>query len=186
MATQTENKHPIMVAQYIHSFEGYPDMRDELINGRITMTPQPKPLHQHIRKNIERLLDPACEEANYIANGDSNIELTPWDMPAPDVFVVSTPAWKRAVRSGEYLKVKPLLAVEILSPGQDISEKLNVYLTARIDAIWVVDPKTRTVAVYGQLEKRTCQAHDEIKLPFPLKGSLKVADFFAGVPDANE
>jgi Uma2 family endonuclease len=182
MATQT-NTHPIMAAQYIHSFEGFPGVCDELINGRIVMTPQPKPLHQHIRKNIERLLDPACAEANYTANGDSNIELTPFDMPAPDVFVVSVPAWKRAMRDGEYLKVKPLLAVEILSPDQDISEKLAIYLTARLDAIWVVDPNHRTVMVLGQLENRTCQPCDEITLPYPLAGSVRVSDFFAGVPN---
>jgi Uma2 family endonuclease len=183
MATQTTNTHPIMVAQYINSFEGIPGMRDELINGRIVMTPQPKPLHQHIRKNIERLLDPACAAAHYIANGDTNIELTPWDMPAPDVFVVSVPAWKRAIRKGEYLNVKPLLAVEILSPGQDITEKVTMYLR-HLDAVWVVDPEARTVTEYAHPHVRVCQADDEIKLPPPLKGSLRVDDFFAGVPEA--
>jgi len=43
MTTQT---HPITVAQYLHSFEGYPGLRDELINGRIVMYPQPYPSEQ--------------------------------------------------------------------------------------------------------------------------------------------
>src|SRR5438874_2194855 len=57
----TTQSNPITVIQYEHSFEELPGFRDELINGKIVMTPQPKPLHQHIRKNLERLLDAACQ-----------------------------------------------------------------------------------------------------------------------------
>lgn len=186
MATQT-NTHPIMVQQYLHSFEGWPGLHDELINGRIVMTPDAKPRHQHVQRNIQTLLDAACAEpvhdgTRYIANGDSNIELTPFDMPSPDVFVVSWAAWRRAMKANEYLSVTPLLVVEILSPGQNIDEKLEVYLTARIDAVWVVDPKTRTVTVYGP-DRSSVTLEHIIKLPFPLSGALKVADFFTGLPE---
>ena len=153
MATQ-ENTHPIMVAQYLNSFQGHPAFRDELIDGRIVMTPQPKPLHQHICKNVQRLLDAICEGTDYIVNGDSNIELTPFDMPAPDVFVVRATAWEEAMRAGEYLCTPPLLAVEILSPGQEVQEKVRLYLSAGVDAVWVVYPSTRATLVYAGLEKK--------------------------------
>lgn len=187
MATIDEqtNMHPITVEQYLNSFECYPGLRDELINGRIVMTPNAKPLHQHIQRNIQRLLDAACKGSGYIVNGDSNIELTPVDMPSPDVFVVSWPAWRRAMCEDKYLSVKPLLAVEILSPGQDVSDKLAIYLTVRIDAVWVVDPKTRTVTVYANLEKLPYREDNEIPLPPPLRGSINTVDIFTGLASAG-
>jgi Uma2 family endonuclease len=175
--------HSITAEQYRHSFEGHPGLRDELINGRIVMHPLPKPLHQHVRQNIVLLLDAACEGTGYIANGNSNIELTPFDMPSPDVFVVSIPAWERAMQEGKYLNVKPLMAVEVLSPSEDVSEKVNIYLTAQVDAVWVVDPTNRTVLVYASLKKLPCQEHSEISLPSPLQGAVEVDDIFAGLSD---
>jgi Uma2 family endonuclease len=172
--------HPITVDQYLHSFEGCPGWRDELINGRIVMTPDAKPLHQHIQKNIQGLLSAACAGSGYIANGDSNIELTPVDMPSPDAFVVSWPAWRRAMLADKYLNVKPLLVVEILSPGQNVDEKVGIYLAARVDAIWVVDPKTRSVTFYE--DQKPYREIGELALPHPLKGSIPVSAIFAGVP----
>lgn len=70
MVTQA---HPITVEQYETSFEGFPGLHDQLLNGRIVMTPQPKPLHQHIGENIERLLDNACAGTDYTVNSDCDI-----------------------------------------------------------------------------------------------------------------
>jgi Uma2 family endonuclease len=180
MATQT---HSITVAQYEHSFDGYPGLRDELINGRIVMNPQPKPLHQQIRKNIERLLDAACERTDYTANSDSNIQFPASDSaPAPDVFVVESSRWQEAMRKGTYIDSPPLLVVEILSPSQDVAEKINLYSEAGVAAIWVVDPKRRNVLVHTGREMRQYGEHAEIALPLPLNGSVKIDDIFFALP----
>jgi len=148
------------------------------------MTPDAKPLHQQVQKNIERLLHAACEGSGYICNGNTNIRLTPHDMPSPDVFIVSWPAWRRAVHNNEYVNVPPLLVIEILSPGQDVSEKRDVYLTAGVDEVWIVDPAERTVIAWtGQWRGHGYQTEEKVSLPSPLKGELSVADFFAGLPD---
>ncbi len=174
------NTHPITVEQYRH-FDGYPGLHDELINGRIVITPIPKPLHQQIRRNIERLLEAACQGTSYAANGNSNIEFSACNSaPSPDVFVVSEAAWEEAIEAGTYLSTPALLVVEVLSPSEDVSEKVEIYLTARIDAIWVVDPAKRLVTVFVGHEKRSYQASDAISLPYQLWGSVKVDDFFAG------
>jgi hypothetical protein len=44
-------KVPITIQQY-EQFEGYPGLRDELIEGDIVMSPQPKPLNQQTVRNI--------------------------------------------------------------------------------------------------------------------------------------
>jgi Uma2 family endonuclease len=179
----TINTHPIMVEQYEHSFAGVPGFRDELINGRIVMTPDAKPLHQQVQQNIRRLLDAACKDSGYICNGDSNIKLTPYDMPSPDLFIVSWPAWRRAMQDDAYVNVPPLLAVEILSPNQDASEKVDIYLNARVDVVWVVDPKQRTVIAYWRTLSALLDSTDDVTLPAPLKGALRVEDFFVGLPE---
>ncbi len=178
MATKT---NPITVEQYENSFEGCPGWRDELINGRIVMTPDAKPLHQQIQRNIQRALEAACEGTEYIVNGNSNIKFPDLhSMPSPDVFVVPTSKWEEAMRAGVYLDTTPLLTVEILSPDQDISEKVEIYLKAGVGALWIVDPKNKTVLSYVGNRKHTYQLPDEIYLPMPLKDSIKVAVIFAG------
>jgi Uma2 family endonuclease len=181
-ATQT---HPITVAQYEDSFEGYPGLRDELINGRIVMSPKEKPLHQQVCKNIVGLLDSACERTDYIANGKSNIKFPASNSaPAPDVFVVETSLWEKAIEKETYIDVPPLLVVEVLSPSEDVSEKIGIYLDAGVVSTWVVDPKRRIVLVYGGSEKRQYGGRTEINLPFPLNGSVGTDDIFFGLPES--
>lgn len=182
MKTQT---HPITVAQYERSFEGYPGLRDELINGRIVMSPHAKPLHQQVRRNIERLLQSACEGTDYIANGNSNIKFPASNSaPSPDVFVVEAFRWKDAIKKESYLDVAPVLVVEVLSPSEDVSEKIGIYLDAGAVSIWVVDPKARTVLVYVGSEKRQYGQHTEINLLFPVRGSVGIDDIFLGLPES--
>jgi Uma2 family endonuclease len=144
--------NPITVEQYEHSFEGYPGLRDELINGRIVMTPLPKPLHQHIRQNIEDLLDAACEGTEYIVNGNSNIKIPSSNSaPSPDVFVVARARWEDAMRADTYLTGAPLLVVEVLAPSEDVSEKVDIYLDAGVTTLWIVDPERHTVLIHSSL-----------------------------------
>ena len=190
MATQPK-PNPITADQY-ETFAGAPGYRDELINGRIVMTPDAKPLHQHIQKNIQRLLEAACQDSGYIVNGDSNIKLTHIDMPSPDVFVVTASGWLHAMRTGQYLNEPPLLAVEILSPSQystsplptpagpEMVEKIHVYLAAHVEAIWIVDPKNRVVTFYEN--GKPYREIGELALPSPLKGSIQVSAMFDGLP----
>lgn len=50
-----------------------------------------------------------------------------------------------------YWEIPPDLAVEVLSPGdtvQEIEDKVDDYLSAGTRAVWVVNPKRRTVTVH--------------------------------------
>ena len=51
---------------------------------------------------------------------------------------------------------KPLLAVEILSPKQsvtDVMEKIEVYLNAGVKSCWLVIPPTRTIIIFNDINK---------------------------------
>jgi Uma2 family endonuclease len=47
-------------------------------------------------------------------------------------------------------KVKPLICIEVLSPDDrqaDLEENIDDYVAAGIGAIWIVDPRQRTIAM---------------------------------------
>ncbi len=178
MATKT---NPITVEQYENSFEGCPGWRDELITEGSSRPRTRNPCTNKYKRNIQRALEAACEGTEYIVNGNSTIKFPDLhSMPSPDVFVVPTSKWEEAMRAGVYLDTTPLLTVEILSPDQDISEKVEIYLKAGVGALWIVDPKNKIVLYYVGNRKHTYQLPEEIYLPMPLKDSIKVAVIFAG------
>ena len=102
-------------------------------------------------------------------------------MPAPDVFVLTESELERVCQKDEYLSVPPVLAVEILSPGNRksrIAEKVQIYLSGGVPSVWVVSPKKKTVTVHTQSEMTLYAELAKILLPAPLAGVLRVADFF--------
>jgi Uma2 family endonuclease len=171
---------PITVEQY-ERFEGYPGLKDELINGEICLSPQPKPLHQQIVRNINRLLDAALQGQIYTAQQNSNIRFRGANsMPSPDVFVITQQDWQRACEADDYLSVPPILVIEILSPAnckRRVEAKVALYLSQGVTEVWLVYPKSRKTVIHRKHFE--VAAGDEIPLPAPLTGSLKTASFFA-------
>jgi Uma2 family endonuclease len=125
------------------------------------------------------------ERTDFIANGNSKILFQASNSaPAPDVFVVETSLWEKAIEKQTYIDVPPLLVVEVLSPSEDVSEKIGIYLDAGVVSIWVVDPKRRIALVYGGSEKRQYGERTETNLPFRLNGSVGIDDIFFGLPES--
>lgn len=172
---------PITVEQY-EGFEGYPGLRDELINGRIILSPQAKPTHQQVSKNIERMLDDTLRDTVYVANRDTNIRFPAANsMPAPDVFAIEKEIWREACATDTYISQSPLLAVEILSPAnrrRKVAEKVSLYLAQGVGAVWIVSLKDRCVMVH-RTGKAVQIEREQVALPEPLSGKLPVQKFFS-------
>jgi len=81
----------------------------------------------------------------------------------PDTVLAPDAAFVRAKRIGEslpdsYFPGAPDLAVEVLSPNDRAGEvfaKVHDWLVAGCEAVWIVDPKTQTVTVYGADRRAT-------------------------------
>ncbi len=74
----------------------------------------------------------------------------PDSVRAPDVAYVATERIPETEPVG-FFSGAPDLAVEVLSPSDaagDVLAKVQDWLDAGCRAVWVVDPKTRTVTVY--------------------------------------
>ena len=76
----------------------------------------------------------------------------------------------------------PDLAVEVLSPDDRaaaVLAKVQSWLDAGSAAVWVVDPKTRTVSVYSKDGMYVYGA--DMAVPVPLfEGRISVGAIFAG------
>ena len=78
----------------------------------------------------------------------------------------------------------PILAVEILSPSnhwEEVTDKVQEYLTAGVALIWVLDPVFRTVQVYGPDAKPVLfnDGHELSGEPHLPGFRVSVADLFA-------
>ena len=180
MATQIVKAPPITVEQY-EAFEGFPGLRDELINGEIVLSPQPKPLHQQIAENIQSLLNQVLSD-RFVAKQNSNIKFREANsMPAPDVFVVGRADWKRACETDRYLETPPVLVVEVISPANRkirVAQKIDLYLSSGVSAVWVCYPKKRLLRTYQTGGIAELSEAETVVLPQPLLGEIKVQDMF--------
>jgi Uma2 family endonuclease len=84
-------------------------------------------------------------EAGYVLASE------PDTVRAPDASFVSTERISGAARRGPYVVGAPDLAVEVVSPGdsrQEVAEKVGEYLAAGARAVWVIEPRRRSVTTH--------------------------------------
>lgn len=130
----------------------------ELVKGElITMSPAGQkhgriimnlgvPLTQHVKTN----------KLGYVYGAETGFKLAadPDTVRAPDIAFVSQEQVDKVGDPEGYWPGAPDLAVEVLSPGDRVSEveqKVQEYPQAGTRLVWVVSPKMRTVTVYRSL-----------------------------------
>ena len=121
---------PITFEQY-EQFESPDGYRGELINGRIFVYPEAKPLHSQVAENIRELLKQANDKRKYKVGRRMNLRFPDvHSMPSPDVFVTELAEWRRAGAERQYPDGgSVLLAVEVISPSnypRPLSEKIDI------------------------------------------------------------
>ncbi len=119
------------------------DLRYELIDGRLVLTPHAKPTHQMISKNVGFAIDQHCPE-EFVLNIEQAILVAPRTELRPDVVVLSEDAPDTSpVPAGDIL-----IVVEVISPSSqrfDREDKLKLYSDAGIPFYWILDPLAERV-----------------------------------------
>jgi Uma2 family endonuclease len=143
------------------------DLRAELIDGELVMTPSPDPAHQGIVLDLFRALDlhlgPSGRERLLLAPCD--VVLDRHNVLQPDVLVLpegtrrTRPPWKIPL---------PILVMEVLSPSTadlDRGVKLGRYRARGVREAWIVDPYRETVEVHDFATGTavTCRAGDRAR-----------------------
>ena len=102
---------------------------------------------------LEGWLDQQPEPHGQVLCGEAGVRLrdNPDTTVGVDVVYVAADVLARQTDDSTVINGIPVLAVEILSPGntiEEIDEKIDSYLAAGVALVWVVDPHHRTVLVY--------------------------------------
>jgi len=159
--------------------------RYELVKGELTRMPPAGNLHgkramslgwrlaQHVEANDLGIV--------YAAETGFLLATDPDTVRAPDIAFVSK---KRIVEIGEfegYWPGAPDLAVEVVSPSDtytEVEEKVEEYLESGAKAVWVVNPRRKTVSTYHSLTEVTILTEQDI-----LEGGTIVPGFPCRVGD---
>lgn len=138
------------------------DRRAELIDGYFYDMVSPTKEHQTILMQIALQLSPAVDAHPacrlYVAPLDVCLDNDDDTMVQPDIFIVCN----KEDRDERRVNGAPDFIVEILSPSSryhDMFRKLNKYRLAGVREYWIVDPKSRRVAVYDF-------EHDELPVSY--------------------
>ena len=150
--------------------------RCELVRGELRMMVPPGFEHGRIQNRIGRRLGDLVESRNLgVVVGEIGFVLArnPDTVRAPDVAFVRS--GRVAGPNPGYVEGAPDLAVEILSPDDRpgyVRDKVAEWLEAGTGAVWVVDPRDRTVTVHRSRRKAVVLGEADV-----LRGDSALADF---------
>lgn len=129
--------------------------RYELASGRIIMTPPAAWEHAETEAKVIQVLGEfvSNHRLGRMFGSSAGYQLPSGDTVEPDASFIARERWSRGPqpRRGQFLKIVPSLAVEILSPAtarRDRIDKKKVYETNGVDEYWLVDPRRREITVF--------------------------------------
>lgn len=175
----TEEK--IYTREDLRHLESLPENADkifELINGRLYITetvggkmPTPSYLHALV---VSMLVEILMEFLLTHKIGRLFPDNTGYDLPngstlIPDLSFVAADRLLPAMITGNQY-IAPDLAVEVVSPSntpEELSDKVNAYLSAGVKLVWVVYPRTRSIDIYtpqgdGLIQYQKLSAQDTL------------------------
>lgn len=134
----------------VEDYLALPDeVRAELIDGELYVTPSPETDHQRTVASLFRRLADHVERGGlgevFVAPLD--VHLPTGDVVQPDVLFVSTA--RRAI-IGRWIHGAPDLVVEVVSSAhaeRDRAVKRRAYAGGGVPEYWIVDPEERSVEV---------------------------------------
>jgi Uma2 family endonuclease len=126
-------------------FERLPEIegKRELLEGEITITPPPELAHSRIARQILFLFWARLDKSRVWPDHTGYRIAQGWI--EPDVSV----SWPDQRRDEKYFLGSPMIAVEILSPGEEIDRKLTLYFAEGAFEVWVIHAKRKAMTVYS-------------------------------------
>ena len=126
----------------------------ELVNGELKERGMPNPEHALIGGRISLRLGSHIEGTDrgvILLDCSFTLQDDPARIRIPDISFIATAHIPEGGFRSSSIRGAPDLAVEVVSPTDKASElavKTADYLAAGTQQVWVVEPNTRTVAVY--------------------------------------
>jgi Uma2 family endonuclease len=161
--------------------------RYELVAGELREMPPSGWRHGKVTSRLNARLDYYVEEHNLgvVFGAETGFRLAsdPDTVRAPNVSFISKQNLPEREPSDGFWPGAPDLAVEVLSPGDrtgEVDEKIDAWLAAGCTAVWVVDPRLKTVTIYRSRRNIQVKAvGDELRGdPVVPRFSCEVAELF--------
>jgi len=131
----------------------------ELVDGKVIPSPLAELTHGGIVGNLGSNLEAWAKSTGRgkpaIGGVGVYIRQDPDTVRRTDVLYISNERYAQYGGSG-YLKIAPELVVEVLSPDDswsEVTEKVEAFLEAGVDRVWVVDPRLKQVSVFWSSTK---------------------------------
>lgn len=125
-------------------FEQLPETegKQELIDGETVTMPPPRHSHNKIGKKIYSLLLAHLGDDRVWYDNEGYRIAGGWLVP--DVSV----NWPSQRYENEYAIGSPMIAVEILSPGEEVERKITLYFEDGAQEVWVIDVPHKSMTAY--------------------------------------
>lgn len=159
--------------------------RYELVEGELREMSPAGWRHGKVTIRLSTRLD-AHVEANDLgvvfgAETGFRLAIDPDTVRAPDISYISKQNLPEQEPREGFWPGAPDLAVEVLSPGDrtgEVDEKIEAWLSAGCAAVWVVNPKLKTVTIHRSSTDIHVFAVDDM-----LQGDPVVAEFSCAVAE---
>ena len=171
MSVSAQITPPKLTAEEYSKLSEVVGYKDELIEGERVLAPMAKFSHTVVLDNLEALLKKqfpemrVVREAGWRFANEEGVE----SVPGPDLMVLRPEDYDKAARSGEYFEGQPLFVVEVISPTERKSrrmQKVGLYLEAGAVSVVEVDYKKQHIFVYRPDEDTAEVIRDHIIYPF--------------------
>ncbi|HUW66072.1 MAG TPA: Uma2 family endonuclease, partial [Spirochaetia bacterium] len=138
-----------------YTYEDYAKLpespRYQLIGGDLVLTPSPKPYHQSVLSNLNRLMDSFVLENDLgiVRFAPLDVYLNKKETYQPDIIFIARD--RLDIFGEDKIEGAPDLVVEILSPTtahDDRNAKFKNYEKYGVREYWIVDPKEKTVEIF--------------------------------------
>lgn len=152
--------------------------RLELEDGVIIEMAASRPINTVIASRINHFISSHVLPKNlgYITGADGGFKLASGRVRQPDVAFVSI---ERYPTIPTEFDAGPDLAVEVVSPHEDVLKKIDEYLEAGTQLIWAIYPDEQIVHIFRQTEPRW----EKLTVSDTLSGENVLPDFKLAVKD---
>lgn len=163
------------------------EQRSELVRGELRQMPPAGGEHGSLVGNLHILVGSFVRGAQlgvtFAAETGFVLRQDPDTVRAPDIAFVRRERLSEGPIPKGYLPFAPDLAVEVISPSEtaeEVQEKVTDYLAAGSRMVWLVYPRSKTIAVHTPEGVRTLSRGDVLDGGDVLPGfQAAAADIFA-------
>jgi Uma2 family endonuclease len=190
MAVMTETNVELTPDDVLRLADG---IRYELLDGRLVEL-EMSSRSQFVAARLVRFLGNHCDPTGlayvFVENGITCFPDHPNRMRRPDVSCVRADRLAFEEIGDGFLKIRPDLAVEVISPNDlvyDLEDKLDDYRAAGIPLVWLVYPPSRRVRVIRPEGPPSELGPDDVLTGEEVLPGFRcpVSDLFAGPVAAN-